>query len=83
LAIQRTTLISDFDNTLYDWFHMWYQSFGAMLQEIVRISGVGEDVLIPQIREIHQKYHTSEYAFLLEELPLKWTPSAGPLEPVS
>ena len=40
-----------------------------MLHEIARISGVSESALIPEIRSIHQKYHTSEYAFLLEELP--------------
>src|SRR5271166_3157642 len=64
-----TTLITDFDSTLYDWFHMWHQSFTAMLGEVERISGISKSVLIPQIRQIHQKYHTSEYAFLLEELP--------------
>ena len=69
LAMRKTTLITDFDNTLYDWFHMWDQSFRPMLAEIVRISGVSEDVLIPEIRRVHQRYGTSEYAFLIEELP--------------
>ena len=65
----RTTLITDIDNTLYDWFHMWYQSFSAMLGEVKRISGLSEAILLPEYRAIHQKYRTSEYAFLLEELP--------------
>lgn len=65
----HTTLITDFDNTLYDWFHFWYHSFNAMLSVICRISGIGEETLIPQIRAIHQKHHTSEYAFLIQELP--------------
>lgn len=64
-----TTLITDFDNTLYDWFVMWHESFGAMLKEIVRISVIDENELIPQIREIHQRHNTSEYAFLIEDLP--------------
>jgi phosphoglycolate phosphatase-like HAD superfamily hydrolase len=67
--LQHTALITDFDNTLYDWFEMWHQSFGAMFAEIKRISGISEDVLIPEIRELHQRHHTSEYAFLIEELP--------------
>lgn len=67
--MRRTTLITDFDNTLYDWFHVWYQSFSAMLSEIERISGIDQATLLPEVREIHQKYHTSEYAFLIEELP--------------
>jgi FMN phosphatase YigB (HAD superfamily) len=67
--VKRTTLITDFDNTLYDWFHVWYQSFSAMLAEIQRISGIDDTILMPEIRAIHQKYHTSEYAFMIEELP--------------
>jgi len=66
--LKKSTLITDFDNTLYDWFHMWHQSFGAMLNEIIKISGIDRSVLIPQIRALHQKYHTSEYAFLIENL---------------
>ena len=40
-----------------------------MLSEIERISGIDRSVLIPEIRAIHQKYRTSEYAFLIEEIP--------------
>lgn len=67
--MRPTTLITDFDNTLYDWFHMWHQSFSAMLTEIKRISGLTDDILLPEIREIHQQNRTSEYAFLVENLP--------------
>jgi phosphoglycolate phosphatase len=66
---KKTTLISDFDNTLYDWFRVWHLSFSAMLAEIKRISGVSDSVLIPEIRQIHQQYGTSEFSYLLEELP--------------
>jgi phosphoglycolate phosphatase-like HAD superfamily hydrolase len=75
--MRKTTLITDFDNTLYDWFHTWYQSFNAMLTEIERISGVPRNELIPEIRQIHQKYGTSEYSFLIEELPVIKTKFAG------
>src|SRR5205823_442116 len=47
--MQHTTLITDFDNTLYDWFHVWYQSFSAMFSEIQRISGIDEAALISEI----------------------------------
>jgi phosphoglycolate phosphatase len=40
-----------------------------MLDEIVRISGLPRETLIPEIRAVHQKYGTSEYSFLIEELP--------------
>jgi len=40
-----------------------------MLDEVERISGIDKVALYEEIRPIHQKHHTSEYAFLLEELP--------------
>lgn len=69
MRTRKTTLITDFDNTLYDWFHMWHASFSAMLTEIERISGIPRAQLLPEIRIVHQRYGTSEYAFLIEELP--------------
>lgn len=69
MSDRKTTLITDFDNTLYDWFDMWHQSFSAMLTQIERISGIERTTLIPEIRAVHQRYGTSEYAFLIESLP--------------
>ena len=40
-----------------------------MLRETKRISGLSDDILLPQIRAVHQHYKTSEYSRLLEELP--------------
>ena len=65
----KHALITDLDNTLFDWFEFWYQSFSAMFREIQIISGVPEDILYSEIKKVHQKYGTSEYAFLIEELP--------------
>jgi phosphoglycolate phosphatase len=62
-------VITDLDNTLYDWFSTWYTAFRAMLDEIIRISGLPENVLIPEIKAVHERYGTSEYAFLINELP--------------
>lgn len=61
-------LITDLDNTLFDWLAMWHAAFSALLDELVRISGVPEDELLDEIRSVHQRYGTSEYAFLIEEL---------------
>ena len=62
-------VITDLDNTLYDWFAMWYAAFRAMLDEIVRLSGIPEESLLPEIKKVHEKHGTAEYAFLLDELP--------------
>ncbi|MEL3921672.1 HAD-IA family hydrolase [Aeromonas enteropelogenes] len=66
----KKVLITDLDNTLFDWFNIWYHSFSAMLNEISRISGFSVEELKPQIKKIHQKHGTAEYAFVLEEIPL-------------
>lgn len=69
LRQKKTTLISDLDNTLFDWVELWLNCFSAMLDEIVRISGLEKEVLIPEIAAVHQKHGTSEYSMLIEELP--------------
>lgn len=63
-----TVVITDLDNTLFDWFSQWHQSFRAMLDSLVSASGVAEDVLLAEIQKVHQRHGTSEYAFLIEEI---------------
>ncbi|WP_205511839.1 HAD family hydrolase [Ruegeria sp. AD91A] len=62
-------MITDVDNTLFDWFHVWHATFRAMLDQIIAISGFSEAELLPEIRKIHQQHGTSEYAFLIEAMP--------------
>jgi phosphoglycolate phosphatase-like HAD superfamily hydrolase len=66
---QVSVLITDLDNTLYDWVEIWYRSFSAMLSVLVEQSGVSQEPLEQEIRKIHQRHGTSEYAFLIQELP--------------
>lgn len=69
MAASKSVLITDLDNTLWDWVNVWYQSFSALLREVHEISGVPISTLENEIRTVHQRHGTSEYAFLLEELP--------------
>jgi FMN phosphatase YigB (HAD superfamily) len=62
-------LVTDLDNTLWDWFAAWHASFSAMLERLIEISGVPAEVLEPQIRAVHQARGTAEYSFLLDEVP--------------
>lgn len=66
---QVSLLVTDLDNTLYDWVEMWYKAFESMLEQIVSISGVPRESLEPEIQKIFQKHGTTEYAFLIEEIP--------------
>jgi phosphoglycolate phosphatase-like HAD superfamily hydrolase len=67
-----SVVITDLDNTLYDWVEVWYRSFSTMLDTVLTVAqqrGVSRDQLVQEIRAVHQRHGTSEYAFLLEELP--------------
>lgn len=65
----KRVLVTDLDNTLWDWFDAWHQSFSAMLKELVRISGVPQAVLEMEIHAVHQRRGTVEYSNLIDELP--------------
>jgi phosphoglycolate phosphatase-like HAD superfamily hydrolase len=67
--VKKRILITDVDNTLLDWQDLWYQTFSAMIEKVIEISSVDPDELYTQCSVIHQKYGTSEYSRLLEELP--------------
>jgi FMN phosphatase YigB (HAD superfamily) len=64
----KKILITDLDNTLFDWVGLWYACFAPMMQKIAEIAGIDREQLKPHIKAVHQKHGTSEYAFLLEEL---------------
>lgn len=62
------TLIIDLDNTIYDWFAIWYATFKPIYDEISKVSGLSVDDVNKAIRKVHQERRTSEYTFLLEEI---------------
>ena len=70
MSTKKTTFITDLDNTLFDWVDLWVNCFSAMLDGIAEVSGIQKELLIPEIKKVHQKHGTSEYSFLIEELPI-------------
>jgi FMN phosphatase YigB (HAD superfamily) len=64
-----SVVITDLDNTLFDWVEIWHEPFKAMLDQLVSASGIDRDTLIKEFQQIHRKYQTVEYAFAIEELP--------------
>ena len=65
----KSVLITDLDNTLFDWFDIWCATFKPLLEKTSEVSGIDRKILIDEIRPIHQKHGTAEYAFVLEEIP--------------
>jgi phosphoglycolate phosphatase len=64
-----TVLVTDMDNTLFDWLGMWQAAFGAMLEHLMADSGVPRATLVAEFFAIHQRHGTTEYAFAIQELP--------------
>ncbi|WP_318437301.1 HAD family hydrolase [Photobacterium leiognathi] len=67
--MKKTVLITDLDNTLFDWFSIWYASNSAMFEKVYEITGLSREVILPEVKKIHQEHGTAEYAFLLQKLP--------------
>jgi len=64
-----SVVITDLDDTLWDWVGMWYRAFKAMLDKLVEASGVPRDQLLGDFKKVYTHHGTSEYAFALQELP--------------
>ena len=62
-------LITDLDNTLYDWVTFFAQSFSIMVEVLNEITGIPVDTLLDEFKTIHQKYQNSEHPFAVLELP--------------
>jgi FMN phosphatase YigB (HAD superfamily) len=65
----RTKLvILDLDNTLYDWTGYYIPSFLAMVAELGKITGLDLEKLKASFKQVHERHHTTEYSFSIEEL---------------
>ena len=64
-----TVVVTDIDNTLYDWMAMWSPAFGGMLARLTADSGLPREALEREFHALHQRHGTTEYAFAIQELP--------------
>lgn len=62
-------VITDLDNTLYDWVSFYAPSFSAMVKELHELIGVDEETLLAEFKVVHQSYGNSEQPFAILELP--------------
>ncbi len=65
----KRLLITDLDNTLYDWVTFYAQSFAAMIDELVPLLATPREQLLDEFKAIHQSYGNSEQPFAALELP--------------
>src|ERR1700744_4162534 len=62
-------LVTDFDNTLYDFAAYFSPCFRAMVHALARETKLEEQVLISDFQAVYEQHKTIEYAFSVQELP--------------
>lgn len=60
-------VITDLDNTLYDWVTFFARAFYAMVDVAVELLEVDREILLDELREVHIRHHNSEQPFALLE----------------
>lgn len=65
----KRLLITDLDDTLYDWLGFFIPSFYGMVDEIANITKINKDTLLKEFKLIHQYHGSVEYPFATLELP--------------
>jgi len=65
---QVSVLITDLDDTIWDWLSMWYKSFNPYFESIKTECGIDEKTLKKDFKKLHCKYHTSEVSYAYKEL---------------
>lgn len=61
-------VITDLDDTIWDWLEMWYMSFNPYLKRIAKETGIDISLLKTDFKKLHQKYATIEISFAYKEL---------------
>jgi len=65
---QLSVLISDLDNTLYDFAEYFSPSFRAMIHALSRETGVVESQLVRDFAEVYRRHGTIEYTYSVQNL---------------
>ena len=73
-------VITDLDNTLWDWVGVWHATFSAMMEEVHHITQIPRPELHRSARRVFQAHHTTEYAFVLEEMDCLQTHFGGAVD---
>lgn len=60
-------VVTDLDNTLYDWVTYFTNSFFQMVAVAAPLLDVEEDALCEELKAVHQRHHNTEHPFALLE----------------
>jgi phosphoglycolate phosphatase-like HAD superfamily hydrolase len=65
----KRLLITDLDNTLYDWVTFYARAFRSMTDSLASLLGVPRDQLLDEFKAIHRARSNSEQPFAALDLP--------------
>ncbi len=65
----KKLLITDLDDTLYNWIDFFIPAFYAMVEELSIITGIKKELLLQEYKEKHQFYGSVEFPFVTLLLP--------------
>lgn len=69
MAKKRVNLVvTDLDDTIWNWLDMWHNSFEPYLKRISRQFNIDVSVLKSDFKKIHKKYGSSEMSFIYHDL---------------
>ena len=69
MQVDIELVVTDLDNTLYDWVTFFASSFYAMVSRAAEILRTPVEVLLDECRRVHQYYGDSEAPFALLDTP--------------
>jgi FMN phosphatase YigB (HAD superfamily) len=64
---QISLVVTDLDNTIYDWMTAFVPALYEMVGEAAKILQVSESILLDDLRDVHQRHGDSEHPFALLE----------------
>ncbi len=75
-------LVTDLDNTLYDWVTSFARSVGPMVGELAALLHIDEEAVYGELKAVHRRHGNSEHPFAILELDCvgRAFPDATPAE---
>lgn len=75
-------LVTDLDNTLYDWVTPFARAVRSMVRELAPLLAVSEERVYAELKLVHRRHHNSEHPFASFEIPSvkRRFPGASPAE---
>jgi len=68
--MQQPLLITDLDNTLYNWVDFFAPSFRAMVHTLHSNTGIGEDEIIDNFAKVYKEEMNIEFSYSIQSLEI-------------